>query len=1118
MNTPTYLHITEFDPPPILTIRLLGDFVVTYGDEAITQVNTPRLQALLAYLLLHRQAPQSRRRLAFLFWPDSSEEQALTNLRKHLLYLKRALPDGDQWLVADRHTLQWAPQVACKLDVADFGLTLAQAEQSESDVAIALLHQAIDLYQGELLPGCYDDWLLPLREALQGQYFAALERLSTLFEEQRTYAEAIQYSQQLLRYDALHEANYRRLIRLYALNDDRAAALRTYHSCVTQLRNELGVDPDEETQAIYERLLHGAPPTTTTIAQPELAANAPFVGRRPEWQRLQKCWQTALRGTPQFVLIAGEAGIGKTRLAEELLNWANHQGFYTVRARCYAAEGRLAYAPVIDWLRTEKLRQPRSQLAPIWLTELARLLPEVLNDYPALSPPEPLTQSVQRHHLFEAVSRALLAREQPLLLLVDDLQWCDRETLELLHFLLRNAPRLSQTKVLLLGTARLPDEVDAGHPLYELLNSLQASDSLTQMDLARLSAGETAQLATQMAAQPLDARVLNQLFADTAGNPLFVVETMRARHDPKRAQGIHNGLTNKANSSHPIPEEDAAIVQHLPPKVLAVIQGRLRQLSSAARELCEWASIVGRSFTLDLLVCASTMAQDKAVNALDELWQRRIIREQGSDGYDFSHDRIRDVVTAGISRVRRKYLHRRVAEALEHQQAAQLDTMAAILAAHFDAAGSIEQAIAYYQRAAIHAPQIYANYDAVPYLQRAIVLLSVMSESVERDQRELALLTAFGPALATVGPDATVLISDLYAQADTLSQRLNVALHPSFSRIFAIHRVGRQDYTQALSVGQQLLRMAGKQASSAEKLAYVEGCYVLGITDFLQGRFGQAKHHLQQAGDSHALLQKPYNSIEYAQDIGITSKVRLGWNLWYLGYPDQARHQCDIALQAANQLRHPLTKLVVLGYATACACTLRDAVTADITYQQRFDNYLGTDRTRPLDSFYIGWIKVLCGDKFEGTQQLLKHISSTREMDPNGTYVPHRVAIVCEALQQTGNFEQGLGLLKVAFSLLNGNQNYWHIADMYRIKGELLLGVGDCSEAESCFQRALDTSRHQQAKSLELRAAMSIACLWNKQGKRNKARELLAGVYNWFTEGFDTPDLQDAKNLLKQLS
>lgn len=1104
--------------PPHLTVRLLGDFALIADDTPINLASMPRLQALLTYLLLHRQAPQSRRQLAFLFWPDSTEAQALTNLRKQLLYLRQLLPQADRLLVADRQSVQWLPAVAFTLDVETFRTALAAATTAPVQQAVMTLRAAIAAYAGELLPGCYDEWIFAEREALHTQYGHALERLIQLLETQRAYTEAIVYSEQLLRHDPLHEATYRRLMRLHARNDDRAAALRVYHTCLTQLREELGVDPDEETQQVYARLLEG---TSVAPLQPELAAHAPFVGRQMEWQMLQQRWLVALQGQPQFVLIAGESGIGKTRLAEELLRWALHQGFCTLRSRCYAAEGRLAYAPIIEWLRAEPLRPTRTKVAAAWLSELSRLLPELLSDQPTLPPPAPITQGWQRHHLFEAVTRALLVIDQPLVLLIDDLQWCDKETLELLHFLLRNATCLGQPKLLLpklmiVGTARLPDEVDATHPLHDLLNPLRGSDTLTQLDLLRLSQAETSDLAHQMTAQTLDGQTLHQLFHDTAGNPLFVVETMRAT----QGQLTRNGAAGNATTTAILPiEASAAIVQQLPPKVLAVIQARLGQLSATARELCEWGAIVGRAFTLDLLIAAGKISPDQAVNALDELWQRRIIREQGTDAYDFSHDRIRDVAAAGISRARRKYLHRCMAETLANENTDQFDKIAAQIAAHYDAAGIVEKAIDYYAKAADRSAQIYATAEIIHHLQRALTLLKLLPASKARDQRELALLVTLGPPLADVTNFAVTLMHDTYERAYQLSQQLGIPLHPSMLRVWAIHKTSRRNFVDAKAMGQQLLEIAGQQITADDQVVYLEGCYVIGVSAFWQGDFMQSSAYLQQVVDGYAKVCQARHLIEYGQDTGIYCRTRLGWTLWALGYPDQARQQCAASLVLAKQLQHPFTLSLAVAYSAICACADHDANRAETVMHMLFAaDSPASARKGSQFGFLDGWILLLRGKIEESIQQLVEHTNLQRSTRPEFTSFPLTLTLLAEAYLCAGDYEPALAILAEAFAALNGNQAYWCIAEMYRIKGALLLGQGrEVAEAEACFLQALAISRRQAAKSLELRAAMSMARLWAQQGKQREAHTLLAEIYGWFTEGFDTADLQEAQALLEHL-
>ena len=297
----------------MLRIRLLGEFSLVYGDQPVTGVNTPRLQSLLAYLVLHREAAQPRRHLAFLFWPDSSEAQARTNLRKLLHQLQRALPAAATFLRADGQTLQWRDEAPFSLDVADFERALAQAH------SLRHLQAAADLYGGDLLPDCYDDWILPERERLRQLFGQTLERLVALLESERDYRAAIPYAQRLLRLDPLREESYRDLIRLHALGGDRTGVVRTYRACVTVLRRELDVEPSMETRAAYERGLRMAATAQAgpeSVARPDLVLNnlplllSRFIGRQREIGQVRQ-----LVLAHRLVTLTGAGGIGKTRLA-----------------------------------------------------------------------------------------------------------------------------------------------------------------------------------------------------------------------------------------------------------------------------------------------------------------------------------------------------------------------------------------------------------------------------------------------------------------------------------------------------------------------------------------------------------------------------------------------------------------------------------------------------------------------------------------------------------------------------------------------------------------------------------------------------------------------------------
>jgi DNA-binding SARP family transcriptional activator len=703
----------------MLSISLLGDFCISHDGAPVTDVDTPRLQSLLAYLLLHRDAPQSRAHLAFLFWPDTSEAQARTNLRNLLHHLRRALPNTDSYLDASGQTVQWRCDAPFALDVADFNNALAPAEQAQpigdSAAVREALERAVALYKGDLLPSCYDDWIIPQREGLRRAYLSALERLVRMLEDQRDYQAAICNAQRLLRHDPLHEAMYRRLIRLYALTGDRAGALRVYHTCATVLQRELDVEPSAATRQAYEQLLGGETRPSPTVSA--TTAFSPLVGREREWAQMLQAWRSvAAGGKPHVVLLRGEAGIGKTRLVEDLQQWAARQGIASANAHCYAVEGDLAYAPATAWLRAH----PLVLLDDVWLAEIARLLPEVLAQRPDLARPVALTETWQRQRLFEALSYAILGAKQPLLLTIDDLQWCDRDTLEWLHFFLRfdRAARL-----LVVGAYR-PEEIGETHPLLSLLQALRLEEQVIEIDLQPLDEVATQTLAALVAGVEISKETAHLLYRETEGNPLFVVETVRAGL-PLHDKQLHAGL----------PDNSLPGDMGLPSKVRSVLEARLAQVSPPTRELAGLAATIGREFSFKLLAKSSGCDEETLVRELDELWQRRIVREHGLDAYDFSHDKLREVAYNSLSAARRLLLHRHVAQALEILQAADLDPVSHQVAAHYERAGLPEQAVPYYVRAAEVARKVFANDEAIALLQRGIALVDDERPGAGRGER-----------------------------------------------------------------------------------------------------------------------------------------------------------------------------------------------------------------------------------------------------------------------------------------------------------------------------------------------------------------------------------------------
>lgn len=706
-----------------LHIHLLGGFRLEEEAEALPALAQPRLQNLLAYLLLRRQAPIPRQQLAFALWPDSTEQQAHSNLRNLLHRLRAALPESEQFLRYDHHQVWWRQPDACWLDVAEFNTALNQAAAAEAagdlPSACRALEAAIGLYEGDLLPACYDDWIAAERERLHQAHLRGLSRLVTLLEGLRAYEEAIRYAQQLVRQDPLHEPATQRLMRLHLAAGNRAEALRVYHACAALLRRELGVDPSPETQALHLQVLRADEASVAAASTlPPLPA---LVGRQAEWSQLLSVWRRAAAGHPQMALLDGETGIGKTRLAEELLQWANSHQQTTAAVGCTATDRTLPYAPVAALLRAPALNGRLARLAPGWLSEISRLLPELALTQPGLPSPGPLTEPWQRQRLFQALAQAILSanphgstRVAPLLIFLDDLQWADPDTLDWLLYLLEAA---GAAPLLVLGTTCCC-ELEADNPVAALAQKLQRRGLLTRIELGPLLPAAAAELAQGATGRSLSAGETAHLFRETEGNPLFVVEMAQAGLD----------LHEQADSAQPpwAGQMDSSSDREppLPPKVEAAIRRRLAGLSAPARTLAQTAAVLGRTFTVDVLLRVTGLSEDAVLQGLDELWRQRIVREQGAAAYDFAHDKLRAVACAELSPARRRQLHRRAAEALAALPPARAanGSPAAQIAQHYLQAGDERKALGYLLQAGDEARVLYAHQEAIAHYERAVAI------------------------------------------------------------------------------------------------------------------------------------------------------------------------------------------------------------------------------------------------------------------------------------------------------------------------------------------------------------------------------------------------------------
>jgi predicted ATPase len=848
---------------------------------------------------------------------------------------------------------------------------------------------------------------------------------------------------------------------------------------------------------------------------------SPLIGRQREWGMLVETWrriQDVPAGGPDFALVTGEAGIGKSRLAEELLVWGGQQGATTARARCYAAEGRLSLAPVTEWLRGDGLHPHLARLNPVWLTEASRVLPELATEHPTLPRYGPITEVGQRQRFFEALARGVLAAPQPLLLVIDDLQWCDEESLEWLHFLLRFDPA---ARVLVIGTARM-EEVPPQHPLRTLLLHLRSTIPVAEVTLQPLDAAETAQLGGSISRRDLDLGAAMRLYHETEGNPLFIVETMRAgldilptrepEREPEREHGHEHG------HEQGMIELEAATA--LPPRVQATISGRLAQLSPEARALVAAAAAIGRAFRLDVLVRAANTDEDRAVGALDELWRKRIVREMGASAYDFTHDKLREVAYAQIGVPQRHLLHRRIAQALEDTHAGHLDAVNAQIAAHFERAGLGEQAIPFYQRAAAVAQLRYAYDDAIGLLERALPLLDQVPAGERRDALELGLLLALAPnyrvAYGWTAPELERVINRALALCDTVgtdAQRADVLY--GFESLLTV-----QAKVERLRVVDAQMRVASERAQRTPPPQ--AGLMLAG-----------ARLHLGEIAAANATFERMLHADDPVTEDwvegqgwhpGVLARAWQAHGLWLLGYPDQALRRGADAMRLAEDLEMPFSRALAATYLAMLQQLRADPATARRQVEEAHHLTMQYKAT-----YYRVWSSILVRYAEAWDQPDAARLAQVRaaieDFKATGARLrlPYYLALQARICRKAGRHKEGLAVIDEALAEASATGECLWDAELYRMRGELLLAGGAAvEEAASALERAREIAQSQQARSLELRAAMSLARLprvpVQVPERAQDARRRLAEVYGWFPEGHDTPDLRRARAVLARLA
>jgi DNA-binding SARP family transcriptional activator len=993
-----------------------------------------RQQELVAFLILHaRRAPLPRQRIAGSLWPESSDAQALTNLRRELHHLRDAWPGLEALIDVGSRTLAWRDDTRVSVDI----LAFEQAADRGLAGDRAALQDAARLYQGDLLPDITVEWIEPDREQLRQRAKSLLSHLVAVLEKERAYSEAIGHAQQLSRLDPLDEQAWCTLMRCHARRGDRATALHLYQQCTALLKRELGAQPGAATRATYREILN-LEAEASPIPPPPCTSVYPLVGRHAEFRTLLNAWYSAAAGHPTLALIRGEAGIGKTRLAEELIDWCRLENVTAVTARCYVGEGRLAYAPIAAWLKSDSLQPALRTLEDAWLTDVARLRPELAATRPEIATPSRQLESWQRLRFFEALGRAFRAAA-PLVLILDDLQWADADTIEWLHYFLRSA---SGSSCLVVATVRAEEQQD-NPPLGRLFGQLGHDDLLTTITLGRLDQRATALLAGAVAEHPLDDAAQAETFRDTEGHPLFIVERGRM------------ALAGQAGTS---------ALGELS-RVQSVVGARLALLSDEARATAEVAAAVGRDFQFDLLARASDLEEAALVRSLDELWQRHIVRVQADERWDFSHDRIREVAYSGIGPARRRLIHRRIAQAMELLFTGRLDEVSASLAVHLDRGGQPGRAVPFLERAAAVAERVYANEEAIRCLTYALSLLATMPPTRDRDERELSLRSSLSVALNSARG---------YASLD---------VEQNLDRVFALSRVSGQGqlpvrwlwvaFTHRFMLGDlKGTREASEQAlafSESDPACRCEAHHAMAGMLMSGGELEAARQHFEASLAAYDERNPQRSAL--GSDLGVFAHAWYAHALWLLGEDDAAVTHADQGIALSRRLDHRFSQTIALAYGALLhqmrgdSPRVLECAEGVVALCDRYGFAYYRDWARVL----IGWVR---GHEqpavgIEMIETALKQLDAQRAQARR----PYYLSLLADTYRFAGEPNRARSILDTAIVMARDRSDVWWLPALLLQKSEL----EPAAERQRTLREGLELARAQHSYGLMQRISSAMS-------------------------------------------
>jgi predicted ATPase len=851
---------------------------------------------------------------------------------------------------------------------------------------------------------------------------------------------------------------------------------------------------------------------------PPLTAG-PLVGRRDDVEAVAQCYQRAAHGARQLVLVSGEAGIGKTTVVDMVLaRLGAKSGVRVARGQCveHYGEGE-PYFPLLEALgqlsrgpwHADVLAVLR-RYAPLWLVQLLGVLSEA-----ELERLQRHVQGATAARMLRELAEALdvLTADVPLVLVLEDLQWSDHSTVEALAYL---AQRRSPARLLVLGTYRPVEVAIRSHPLRGLVQELCGRGQATDVRLELLPAEAVTAYVTGRLGGPVAAPLTALILERTEGNALFLVTIVEHL--------VQQGWVVRRAGAWALRAGTEAQVASLPEGLRQLLLRRIQDLPPEVCRVLEAASVVGEEFAV-AAVAAGSQAPVEDVEAVCEglAAQHHFIDDVGlavwPDGtsggrYRFQHALYQQALYEQLGTARRGQLHRRIGARLEAGYGARAGEVAAQLAVHFERGGETAQAVHYAQQAADNAVRRQAHHQALTALTKGLMLLATLPESPTRTRHELALQLAQGELQRATQGVGSPDVGDSYTRAYTLARQVGET--PPLARALwglSQFHMNHGQVATADALAQQLLALAQRQPDTD---FLVEGHFVMGTMACYRGDFLAARTHLEHSCRLADTVESPSPLLRGGFVRGVTPRTSLARVLWALGYDDQARQRSQEALALARQGDHLPTQAYA-EYFVGLICQCRRDVAATQAHADTLLALAAAQRwalRAEQGRLLRGWALALQGDAAAGVTHLRQALASP-EVGPEALR-SYWFATLAEVYGRAGQPQAGLQVLAEAVTLLATTAMRWWEAEVSRLQGALLLQLPspDVPQAEAAFLRALDVARHQQAKALELRAALSLSRLRCQQGQREAGRDLLAPIYAWFTEGFDTPDLQEAKTLL----